>query len=290
MTRHRRIYPFAYVIAEAGACGDANLDKMLAQIDACAKAGVSAVKFQWTSDATAMAKRRGRAFADGYADVYKRYLMWPEEWHYQLRERCDALGVDYICTVYMPKDVHVIDRHVSKFKVSSFEALDTELHSEVMAHCDDGDKRMILSTGMCSYEDIEMLSFVFASANCVDLLHCVSAYPTPFDAMNLSNIHFHDLDGYSDHTSPQLTWTGALAFAAGAHIIEAHMKLDTTDPSNPDAAHAMTPAQLSDYVQRIEVVEKSMYVIEADNQNESSPHVEDKMRPYRFGSNPVGVV
>ena len=52
----------------------------------------------------------------------------------------------------------------------------------------------------------------------------------------------------------------------------------------------MTPAQLSDYVQRIEVVGKSMYVIESDNRNESSPHVEDKMRPYRFGSNPVGVV
>jgi sialic acid synthase SpsE len=269
-----------YVIAEAGACGDADLTKMLAQIDACAEARVDAVKFQWTSDAVAMAKRRGRAVLDGYADVYQRYLTWPEEWHGHLSQRCNDLSLDYMCTVYLARDVRVIAPHVAGFKVSSFEANDTELHAEVLTQCSKQEalscvsrrQRMILSLGMCSDEEVEAL-LLYSDT---DLLHCVSAYPTPFNAMNLSRINQKNLAGYSDHTSPELTMTGALAVAAGAYIIEAHMKLDTTDPSNPDAPHAMTPVQLADYVQRLRMVEGAVYLID--------DHVEDKMRPYRFGS------
>ena len=263
-----------YVIGEAGACGDADLTKMLAQIDACAKSGVDAVKFQWTSDATAMGNRRGRATADGYDLIYRRYVMWDDDWHQHLHDRCVDLGVDYLCTVYLPKDVRVVAPYVSHFKVSSFEAKDTDLHYAVLDQCRDG-KRMMMSLGMCSDLEIDMLRCSLADVECIDYLHCISAYPTPFSAMNLSSIHRNRLDGYSDHTFPQLTITGALAVAAGARIIEAHMRLDTTDPLNPDAPHAMTPAQLTDYVQRIRMAEDAMY--------ERNDSAQDSMRPYRVG-------
>ena len=263
-----------YIIGEAGACGDADLTKMLAQIDACAEAGVDAVKFQWTSDATAMAKRRGRALLDGYDLVYQRYLMWSDDWHQRLHQRCNDLGVDYLCTVYLTQDVRVVAPYVSHFKVSSFEAKDTDLHHAVLDQCRD-EKRMLLSLGMCSDLEIDMLRFSLADVQCIDYLHCISAYPTPFTAMNLSRIHRSRLDGYSDHTSPALSMTGALAVAAGARIIEAHMRLDTTDSLNPDAAHAMTPAQLTDYVQRIRMTEGAMH-----GRDDSA---QDSMRPYRVG-------
>jgi len=263
-----------YVIGEAGACGDADLTKMLEQVDACAKADVDAVKFQWTSDATAMAKRRGRAVADGYDLIYRQYLMWDDDWHRHLHDRCVDLGVDYLCTVYLPKDVRVVAPYVSHFKVSSFEAKDTDLHHAVLDQCED-EQRMMVSLGMCSDLEIDMLRFSLADVQCIDYLHCISAYPAPFSAMNLSRIHRHRLDGYSDHTSPELPMTGALAVAAGARIIEAHMRLDTTDELNPDAPHAMTPAQLTDYVQRIRMTEGAMYGIDTSAQ--------DSMRPYRVG-------
>jgi N,N'-diacetyllegionaminate synthase len=261
-----------YVIGEAGACGDADLTKMLAQIDACAKAGVNAVKFQWTSDATAMGNRRGRATADGYDLIYRRYLMWDDDWHQHLYDRCVDVGVDYLCTVYLPKDVRVVSSYVAHFKVSSFEAKDTDLHHAVLDQCRDG-KRMMLSLGMCSDLEIDMLRFSLADVQCIDYLHCISAYPTPFPSMNLSRIHRNRLDGYSDHTSPQLTMTGALAVAAGARIIEAHMKLDTTDDWNPDAPHAMTPLQLTDYVSQIRMTEDAM--------SSDDDSAEELMRPYR---------
>jgi sialic acid synthase SpsE len=263
-----------YVIGEAGACGDADLTKMLEQIDACAKAGVDAVKFQWTSDAAMMAARRGRAADDGYEDVYRRYLMWSVSWHQHLRQRCGDLGVDYLCTVYLPNDVHVVTPYVSHFKLASFEAKDTDLHHAVLSQCH-GDTRMLLSLGLCSDDEIDLLRFSLSDVSCVDYLHCVSAYPTPFNSMHLSQIHHKQLDGYSDHTAPELTMTGALAVAAGARIIEAHMRLDTTDEANPDAPHAMTPEELTDYVRRIRMTERAMF--RADDR------AQDAMRPYRVG-------
>ena len=280
-----------YVIAEAGACGDGDLAKMLEQVDACAEAGVDAVKFQWTSDATEMAHRRGRAAVDGYAAIYKRYLQWPTEWHDHLYARCQELDRDYLCSVYLPQDVEVVSPCVRHFKVSSFETQDHALINEVLDEIDDtmtqypmdvnGDDRwMLLSLGMVTDLECDMLRMRYAPISCVKLLHCISAYPTPFDAMCLSAINDRDLDGFSDHTAPELTMTGGLAVAAGATIIEAHMRLDTTDERNPDAPHAMTPTQLTDYVQRIRMVERGMFT--------QKPSCEDQMREYRVGK-PDGI-
>lgn len=266
-----------YVIAEAGACGDGDLTKMLAQIDACAEAGVDAVKFQWTSDAKAMACRRGRAERDGYGAIYKKYLQWPTEWHHRLRSHCSACDRDYICTVYLPGDVETIAPYVRHFKVSSFEAQDLTLHSAVLNACRDSrlERWMLLSIGMVNDRDSEMLRLLYTDLPFVRYLHCISAYPTPFDAMCLSRIHALQLHGFSDHTAPELTMTGALAVAAGATIVEAHMRLETTDDKNPDAQHAMTPEQLTDYVNRIRMVEKGMF--------KRDLQCEDRMRDYRVG-------
>jgi sialic acid synthase SpsE len=96
-------------------------------------------------------------------------------------------------------------------------------------------------------------------------LLCVSAYPAPVEALNLHRLRpCHDssglccevrYDGFSDHTTPHLTVTGALAVAAGAQIIEAHVKAFTTDPKNPDAPHAMHPGQFAEYVTNIRLAE-----------------------------------
>jgi N,N'-diacetyllegionaminate synthase len=265
-----------YVIAEAGACGDGDLTKMLAQIDACADAGVDAVKFQWTSDATAMARRRGRAAADGYAAIYERCLQWPAEWHHHLHARCQELDRDYLCSIYLPGDVKTVSPFVRHFKVSSFEAQDLTLHDAVLDAINSGDDRwMLLSIGMVTEVESAILRGSYADVSSVKLLHCISAYPAPFDAICLSMIHALSLDGFSDHTAPELTMTGALAVAAGATIVEAHMRLDTTDKQNPDAPHAMTPVQLTDYVQGIRMVERAMFT--------RDPQCEDRMRDYRVG-------
>ena len=220
----------AYVIAEAGACHDGYMSVMRKMCYEAYEAGADAIKFQWTSDANAMAERRGKAKEHGYASIYQKYLQWPYAWHDELQKLTVELGMEYLCTVYLPEDVRLVAPYVERFKVSSFESLDYEF---ISAH---------------------------APNDSWTLLHCVSSYPAPLCDLNLRSIFSSwttaaPLFGFSDHSEPQHTFTGALAVAAGAEIIEAHFKHEETDFHNPAAPHAMTVEQLTDYISMIRETE-----------------------------------
>ena len=75
-----------YIIAEAGACGDGDLSKMTCLIDNAKQSGADAIKFQWTSNASLMVLQRGKAFKNGYVEVYGKYLQWPIEWHHNRKQ------------------------------------------------------------------------------------------------------------------------------------------------------------------------------------------------------------
>jgi N,N'-diacetyllegionaminate synthase len=254
-----------YVIAEAGACGDGDFTKMMAQIGVCARAKCDAVKFQWTSDPEFMARRRGNAERDGYADIYRKYLHWPEDWHRHFEDECRRQSIDYLCTVYLAEDVSVVAPHVKHFKVSSFEGADSKFIKAHEPYMRELDRRLLISTGMSDAVDLAYLhelcypdGYQWLREGQAVLMHCTSAYPAPFDTMELRVIQRNRMSGYSDHTVPQLTWTGALAVAAGASYIEAHMRLDSTDPDNPDYGHAMTEEQLTQYVAAIRMADAAM--------------------------------
>lgn len=264
-----------YIIAEIGSCHDGQLSLMKEAVSIAASCGASACKFQWTSDPDLMARRRGRALEDGYAEIYRRYLAWPTEWHAGLAASCQKAGIDYMCSIYLPQDIAVVAPYVARFKAASFEARDVafiEFHRPYASRL----KPLIVSTGMCSWED-----FAWAYDWGYDdlfLLHCVSAYPAPLAELNLQTLRMAyasnasyggrdmgrrprtciDFQGFSDHSDPAETWTGALAVAAGAWIIESHLRLDETDPSNPDYSHAMNPAQFAEYVTHIRFAERCL--------------------------------
>lgn len=258
-----------YVIADIGANCDGNQVLLFAAISEAQSAGCDAIKFQWTSDPDAMAARRGRATADGYAEIYRRYLTWPyaEQAHVALAHECLRVGIDYMCTAFLPQDVAVVAPHVAKFKIASFEATDRAMWD---AHLPYRDKAVLVSAGML--DDATAVGAVRGSAISdrfdVGLLQCVSAYPAPVAALNLALLAEEApiatptsprvYAGLSDHTDPLLTWTGALAVAAGARVVEAHLRLDETDPQNPDYAHAMTWIQFREYVRNIRFAETAL--------------------------------
>lgn len=248
-----------YVIADGGACHDGDCRKMIALVEAAAEAGCDAYKTQWTSRPVAMARRRGAAEADGYAAIYRRYLAWPEGWHSGLHDACRRVGIDYICTVFLPEDVEAIAPYVAKFKVASFEAEDFSLLGAIRPVRDGRD--VLISCGMQDWSDFlpemyraAVYSMFGTTGSDVIWMHCVSAYPAPMSAQHLRLFNQPvGLSGYSDHTDPVETWTGAVALAVSRRVrfIEAHLRLDETDPANPDFPHAMTPAQFAQYVRTI---------------------------------------
>lgn len=251
-----------FVIAEAAGCHDGDLSKASTLVNVARSIGADAVKFQWVSSPARLAARRR---APEYLGAY-RTLAFPEHWFDYLAGLCRDVGVEFMCTTYLPEDVAVVARYVERFKVSSFESLDwhfVAMHGEYR-------KPVILSGGMSTRAELagvaERWSRAFEpdrSTSRICFLHCVSAYPCPEDQANLAVIrpNLYQLPsvqfaGLSDHTLHP--WTGALAVAAGARIVEFHVRLDGTDPGNADYSVARTPSDAREYVANIRTAEAMM--------------------------------
>ena len=271
-----------FVIAEAAACHDGELKKALSLCDFAKRADCDAVKFQYTSSPEKLAARRR---ASAYLEAY-RLLAFPREWFAILRDWCDALDIEFMCTVYIPEDVAVVTPYISRFKVASFEATDAAFLEAHRGGDPDAPhqvyrKPMIVSTGMMRHEEVwPRLRGVLRPGDAI--LHCVSAYPAPESEMNLRAIRalwmFGDGIGvgFSDHS--RHAWTGALAVAAGADVIEFHVRLSDTAESNADYAVARVGGEALIYVENIRFAETTL----GDGVKRAMPS-ETAMLGYRVG-------
>ena len=229
-----------FVIAEAGSCHDGDIERAYRLIKEAGRAGVDAVKFQYIGDPALLATRRR---APEYTQVYKQYQV-PEVWLSWLSLACQASGVEFMSTVYLEQDIKTVDPWVKRHKIASFEAGDDQFVNAVLA-CR---KETIISTGMSTLKPAPP-----KERKRVKYLHCVSAYPCPHDQASLAVLRSGLFDGYSDHT--KYPFTGGLAVAAGAKILEVHFRLDDTNPENPDYGTALNPDQLGVYVEFVRKAE-----------------------------------
>jgi N-acetylneuraminate synthase len=243
--------PRTYVIAESGSTPEANLEYMFELIDVARDIGADAYKGQWLSSADRLAERRNAA---EYRDAY-RHLEYPREWLPLLRARCDTNKIDFMTTCYLPEDINVVAPHVARFKIASFEALDQHF---ILMHHEWQDKPMIISTGMITRDQWEGLRACWPRD--LTLLHCVSAYPCPDEAAALATVRglcwsgFRNLKGgYSDHTRHPLA--GAVAVAAGASVVEFHLRHPACPPDNADHAVARTVEEAREFVGNIRAAE-----------------------------------
>lgn len=259
-----------FVIAEAGSCHDGDLEKALALVDLAARVGADACKFQWVSSPERLAsRRRVQALPEAYGTI-----AFPRAWFAALAARCVARGIEFMCTAYIPEDISVVAEYVRRFKVASFEATDghfVSMHAEYK-------KPLIMSAGMATAEEVgaAVSAYVRASSRLkyptwspaggvtmpwVSVLQCVSAYPCPIEQAGIGvissgggwNMGTGPFYGYSDHTTHP--WTGALAVAAGARIVEFHMRLDATSPRCADWVVSRNPAEAGAYVRHVRLAE-----------------------------------
>lgn len=225
--------PRTFIIGEAGSCHDGNFGQALELIRIAKDAGADAVKFQYWSDPIRLAERRN---APDYQPIYTKYKL-PMNWLRGLHQECARGGIEFMCTVYLPEDIHVVAPYVQRFKIASFEAGDLAF---IRAH-EPYHKPVIISTGMMDKRPVHTHGDME-----VWWLHCVSAYPTPWRDANLGVLRSGEYDGYSDHTN--YVHTGALAVAAGASIIEVHFRSPHTDANNPDYATSLDSDVLGRYI------------------------------------------
>ena len=229
-----------FVIGEVGSTWECDLTKAFRLIRAAKECGADAVKFQFTSNPEKMAARRGIPDA---APMYRKYLAWPQGYIPELKAYADEVGIEWMCTVYIPEDIGVIAPYVKRFKISAYESQDAQFIAE---HLKPPWKHEELIISLNPGKTVPMH---LDDSNFVTKLHCMSFYPTAPEHLHLN--HLHDLenknrfpiatqtyDGLSDHTANTLT--GALAVAAGATVIEKHIRLFWDTPKdNPDYPHSL---------------------------------------------------
>ena len=228
-----------FVIAECGVNHGGSVDTAYRLIEAAKQAGADAVKFQWFKT-DALVQRRGPQ-----AEAL-RPLELSEGAMRALAGRCVDLDLPFLCSVF---DLESADAYLAldpvAVKIGSGELTDEKLlHHVSAAHIP-----MIISTGMATMREIGIAVKLVRWETRYALLHCVSAYPTPLDQVNLRALDalraFHCPVGFSDHG--MWTWTPALAVARGAVIIEKHITLDRTLPG-PDHMSSATPEQFAEAV------------------------------------------
>jgi sialic acid synthase SpsE len=253
-----------YVVAEAGANHNRDLDTARRLVDVAAEAGADAVKFQTYSGKRLYSTKTPRFdYLGDLGDMPAHQLLedvaLPRDWQPLLAQHCRERNVEFLSTPFDAEAIEELDAlDVAAFKVASFELADLTLVRWIAER----GRPMILSTGMATIAEIDEAITTARSAGSGDvcLLQCASVYPAPPRIMNLRTVPvmkaaFGVPVGLSDHTLG--THIAPAAVAMGANIIEKHFTLDRT-ATGPDHAFAVEPAELLRLVRHIRDVEEAL--------------------------------
>jgi len=246
-----------YIIAELSANHGGSLERAKKIIRAAAKCGADAIKFQaYTADSLTI-DSSAPDFIVKSASPWKGKRLYslyqsaatPYEWFPELFALARDLGITPFASAFDAAAVEMLERlEAPAYKIASFEAVDPDL----IFLCAQTGKPLIVSTGLCTAEEIEDILKTVRSAGGqeIALLKCNSAYPADLKEANLLGIpemaqRFNILVGYSDHTLG--VTTSMAACALGACIIEKHF-IDAREPGTVDSAFSLLPDELTDLI------------------------------------------
>lgn len=263
-----------FIIAEAGVNHNGREDLAHELVEAAARSGADAVKFQ-TFSADKLV-RRGTATADyqqqqtGASDQHSllKALELSREAHERLFCHCCDLGIEFMSTAFDEEAADFLaDLGMVRFKIPSGE-ITNEPFLTHLAHIG---RPLILSTGMADLDEIKRAVTVISDARAeagtnpltgdgLTILHCTSNYPAAFTDINLRAMTTIAAAtgvpiGYSDHSLGIAVSTAAVAL--GAVVIEKHFTLDRSMPG-PDHRASLTVDELAQMVEQIRAVEAAL--------------------------------
>lgn len=255
-----------YIIAEIGCNHNGDLDLARQLVEEAAKAKVDAVKFQLFKSTDLISTNAPKANYqlkttnpnESQLEMTKKLELNFADYVY-LKGYANSLGLDAFAT---PFDEHslqqLININTEVYKIPSGEITNVPLLEKIASTR----KKIILSTGMATIDEIRYALNIFEQANCEDItvLHCTTEYPAPVDELNLNVISTFKKEfpypiGYSDHTKGTLA--SAAAVALGCKVIEKHFTLDHNLPG-PDHKASATPDELTKMVTEIRYLERAL--------------------------------
>ena len=248
----------AFIIAELGINhnGDIGIAKKL--IDVAKSAGCDAVKFQKRTIDIVYTKAsldspRESPWGKSQREQ-KEGLEFGKPQYDEIDAYCRKVGLEWFASAWDLPSLRFLRQYDLKYnKVASAMATNIEFVTGVAEE----QKPTFISTGMCTYEDIDTVVSIFRKRECpFVLMHTTSEYPAPEEMLNLYCIQtlrerYQCPVGYSGHESS--VSPSVVAAALGAVAVERHITLDRAMYGSDQAA-SLEPAGLNSMVGMIRKV------------------------------------
>ena len=247
------------IIAEVAQAHDGSLGMAHGYIDAVAKAGADAVKFQThiaSAESTPGEPWRVKFSPQDATryDYWKRMEFTEEQWH-ELKKHADERGLKFLSSPFSVEAAKLLTRvGVAAWKVASGEVSNTLLFEHMAAT----GLPVLLSTGMSPLSEIDAaVESVKAQGLSLTVLQCTSAYPCPPEKIGLNLIplfreRYRCQVGLSDHSGT--IYPGLAAATLGIDVLEVHVTF-SREMFGPDVPASITTSELRQLVDGVRFIE-----------------------------------
>lgn len=272
-----------FIISELGINhnGDLNLAKKM--IEESKKCGADAVKFQKRDinlvySEEELNKKRNSPWGTTTREQ-KNGLEFDRAEYDEINEFCKKINIKWFASAWDQNSQDFLKKYNTEYnKIASAMIVDEEFMEKVAAER----KYTFISTGMCTFDDIQRAVNIFNSFKCeFELMHCISAYPFENKYANLKMINilknkYKCKVGYSGHEKSGLAISYAAA-AFGITSLERHFTLDRTLYGSDQSA-SLTPEGFRRLVGGVRAIEEALELNEEKKVLDIEKPISDKLR------------
>lgn len=245
------------LIAEIGQAHDGSLGAVHAYINVLADCGVNTIKHQMhiaEAESSELEPFRVKFSKQDKTrlDYWKRMSFSFEQW-VEIKQYTEDKGMQFLCSPFSMLAFEWLEKlGVERYKIASGE-LNNFLLLDAIAKTG---KKVIISSGMSSYDEIEGAISRFEKGN-VELMQCTTSYPTPPEKTGLNIINelksrFDVPVGLSDHSGD--IFAGLAATTIGIAHLEFHVALHENQ-FGPDTSSSLVPNQIKQLVKGVRSID-----------------------------------
>lgn len=265
--------PGCLIVAEVGQNHDGSLGTAHAYIDAIARTGAHAVKFQ--THIAAAESTPGEPWRVKFSlqdetryGYWKRMGFTDTQWA-GLAAHARERGLLFLSSAFSSQAVELLDRlQVPAWKVGAGEVTNLPMIERMAAT----GRPVLLSSGMSNWTDLDAaVARVRAKGAPVAVLQCTTMYPCPPEKVGVNVLEqlrsrYGCPTGLSDHSGQ--IYAGLMAASIGADILEVHACF-SRDCFGPDISSSLTIAQLAELVEGVAFIQKALaHPIDKENMAE----------------------
>ncbi|MGE3274292.1 MAG: N-acetylneuraminate synthase family protein [Vicinamibacterales bacterium] len=247
------------VIAEVGLTHDGSLGLAHAFVDAIARAGADAVKFQThiaaaeSTPAEPFRVKFSRQDATRY-EYWRRMEFTEDQWR-GLADHARERNLLFLSSPFSIEAVDLLERvGTPMWKIGSGEVSNDPMLDRIV----ETGKPILLSSGMSPLAEMDrIVGRLQARAATLAVLQCTTAYPCPPERIGLNMVQqfrqrYGCYAGLSDHSGT--IFPGLAAATLGADVLELHVTL-SREMFGPDVPASVTTAELRTLVDGIRFIE-----------------------------------